>query len=344
MSVKTGKLAIDAVFRSANLHGYRDVKFKYAGGEPLIRVEVVWALHQYALEQAPKDVTVQGVVLSNGILLSPEIIKQLKTLDIGLMISLDGLGDVHDRQRPMAGGGSSSAKVQAAIDLAIAHNLWPAISITVTGQNADGLVDLVSWLLAPERNLLDDPEKCLKFSLNFYRETDCSSPQPELRLDEDRIIKGMLAAYKVIERHMPRYSLLGGLADRANFVAAHERTCGVGENYLVFDHQGRVSKCQMAIDQPVTTVLDPDPLLTIREDTSGLQNPPISEKKDCVACEWKHWCGSCPLAAYRATGNYTAKSANCTIYKTIFPELLRLEGLRLLKENGIPLSEPTQVT
>ena len=52
-------------------------------------------------------------------------------------------------------------------------------------------------------------------------------------------------------------------------------------------------------------------------------------------CEWKYFCtGGCPLESYRATGRYDVKSPNCNIYKTIFPEALRLEGLRLLKEAG----------
>lgn len=335
ISVEIGRAAIDAVFRSVEEHNIIEVKFKYAGGEPLIRAEVVWALHRYALDQAPEHVEVQGVVLSNGVLLTPEIITQLQKHNLGLMISLDGLGDVQDQQRPMAGGGSSSAKVQTAIDMAIAHKLWPSISITVTGKNAAGLADLIAWLMAPERNSADDPEECLKFSINFFRENDCASPSPDLQLEDDRVIQGVLAAYKVIEQNLPIYGLLGGLADRANFTAAHMHTCGVGKNYLVFDHQGQVSKCQMAMNQPVTTIYNPDPLLTIREDTAGLQNPPISEKKDCAACRWKHWCGSCPLAAYRATGSYAAKSAYCNIYKAIFPELLKLEGLRLMKENGV---------
>lgn len=39
--------------------------------------------------------------------------------------------------------------------------------------------------------------------------------------------------------------------------------------------------------------------------------------------------------AYRATGRYDRKSPNCNIYKAIFPEVLRLEGLRLISRNGL---------
>jgi len=188
MSLETEQAAIDAIFRSANRHGYQDVKLKYAGGEPLIRAEMVWKIHQYALNQAPAGVAVRGVVLSNGVLLTPEIIEQLKKFELDLMISLDGLGETHDQQRPLAGGGSTSAKTKAAIDLAIAHDFWPVVSVTVTAQNAAGLADLVAWLLASERKSKGDPNKSLKFSLNFYRENDCAGQQSDLQLEEDEIM------------------------------------------------------------------------------------------------------------------------------------------------------------
>ena len=46
-------------------------------------------------------------------------------------------------------------------------------------------------------------------------------------------------------------------------------------------------------------------------------------------------CGGA-LEAYRATGRYDVKSPNCNIYKALFPEALRLEGLRLLKYQDDP--------
>ena len=37
------------------------------------------------------------------------------------------------------------------------------------------------------------------------------------------------------------------------------------------------------------------------------------------------------MATFKATGRYDIKSPNCNIYKAIYPQALRLEGLRLLK-------------
>jgi uncharacterized protein len=129
---------------------------------------------------------------------------------------------------------------------------------------------------------------------------------------------------------------LASLVDRANLAVPHFRTCGVGQSYLVIDHTGQVSKCQMAIGTAVTDVKATDPLALIRADKIGIQNISVEEKEGCRGCEWKYWCaGGCSLATYRATGRYDVQSPNCNIYKQLYPEAVRLEGLRLLKVNGL---------
>ncbi len=328
MSSETGHASIDATFRSAVVNGFKRVKLKYAGGEPLLRFPLIVELHNYARSLAEEHgLDLEGVVLSNGTLLTAEMVGKLKSLDLRLMISLDGLGQYHDVHRPYAGGRGSFADVAEAVDLALANGLIPNISVTVSSRTADGLPEIVGWLL----------ERELPFGLNFYRENELSTTDEGLRLDEQKIIAGMLAAFKVMEHNLPRRPFLAGIIDRANLSAAHTHTCGVGQNYLVFDQSGQVAKCQMHIRKPITDVHVADPLAVIRADEIRIQNLSVAEKEGCRACEWKHWCaGGCPLATYRATGRYDVKSPNCNIYKALFPEALRLEGLRLLKYQDDP--------
>ncbi len=328
MSPETGRAAVDAIFRSALANGFKQIKLKYAGGEPLLQYPLILELHTYAQQMAERHgMDLEGVVLSNGTLLATEIVKSLNSLGLRLMISLDGLGQYHDSHRPYAGGRGTFEDVAEAVELALANGLVPNISVTVSSRTAQGLPEVVSWIL----------DRDLPFSLNFYRENELSATQEDMRLDEDKIIMGMLAAFKVIENNLPRRSFLGGIIDRANLTTAHTHTCGVGQNYLVFDQNGQVAKCQMHIRKPVTNINAADPLALIRADQVGIQNLPVMEKEGCKTCEWKHWCtGGCPLATHRATGRYDVKSPNCNIYKALFPEALRLEGLRLLKYQDEP--------
>lgn len=323
MSFETGCAAIEATFRSARVHKYGRVQFKYAGGEAMLRFPLIAKLHQRAQSLAEQNgFAVDGVILSNGTLLSPSIVKAMQSLGLRLMISLDGLGEYQDRQRYYPDGNGTSTHVTHAVNIALEHGLVPHISVTVTNRNASGLPELMAWILKHD----------LPFSLNFYRENDLSTPYADLKLDEETIISGMLAAYKIIESKLPRRSLLASLVDRANLFGAHSNTCGVGHSYLVFDHQGNVSKCQMHIGQAISAVHADDPLSLIRGDRAGIQNISVDDKEGCRSCEWKYWCaGGCPLVTYRATGRYDVKSPNCNLYKRLYPEAIRLEGLRLLK-------------
>ncbi len=317
MALETGYAAIDAVFRSAASYGYRQVRLKYAGGEPLLQFPTIAAMQRHARTQSGQHgFALDGVVISNGTLLTAPIIETMQSLGLRLTISLDGLGPTHDCQRPYAGGRGSSAAVIAAIELALACGLVPAISITVSNRSAPGLADLLAWVI----------DHALPFSLNFYRENDYAARQQDLRLEEQKIIAGMQAAYRVIEERLPLHRRPAGLLDRLDTSLPHLRPCSAGHSYLVFDPAGQVFLCQMAMQQPVATVHDADPLALVRASSAGLQNPSVEEKEGCRACALRQSCaGGCPLDAYRASGRYDSPSPYCSIYRALYPAALHLE-------------------
>ena len=323
MNSEIGHAAIDAVFRSAVLHDFTGVKLKYAGGEATLNFPMIATLHQYAKTLADKHyLTIDGVVLSNGVGITHDMIDTMLALGIRLMISLDGLGSVHDKHRAFSNGADSFSAVSRSIERARTKGLLPEISITVSNRNISSLPETINWVL----------EEGLPFSINFFRENDASVSFPDLRLDEHCLIQAMLATFKVIETKLPKRSLLASLVDLSNLAMPHSRTCSVGTNYMVINHQGGIAKCQMHIQQTVTNVSTIDPLNFIRTDDMGIQNLPVDSKEECCDCEWRYWCtGGCPLVTFRATGRYNTTSPNCNIYKTLFPEVVRLEGLRLLK-------------
>jgi uncharacterized protein len=323
MAQDTAYRAVDAVFRSALRHGFAAVKLKFAGGEASLQIGMVLAVYDYAAALAQQHgIALEAVILSNGVALSQRAIHELAARQIKVMISLDGVGAYHDVQRPFANGRGSFGHIQRTLGRLLSSGLIPDISITVSDRNLEGLPTLMEYVL----------ERDLPFSLNYYRENECAAGLADLRYSQERMIAGMRAAFAVIERNLPRRSLLGCLVDRANLSAPHRYTCGVGHNYLVIDQDGGVAKCQMEIGRKVTTINAEDVLQGIREDRQGIQNLPVEEKEGCRTCEWRQWCaGGCAFLTYRATGRYDVKSPNCNIYKALYPDVLRLEALRLLK-------------
>lgn len=316
----TGRAALDAAFRSAKLHDFKTVKVKYAGGEPSLKSELVLLLHDHAHDLAESNnIDLQDVLLSNGVSLSYRFIQELEVREIGVMISIDGVGPYHDTQRSMASGTGSFRQVECTIERLIKAGLPPHLSITITRNNLDGLPGIVRFAL--ERNLT--------FSFNFYREHDYNDPI--LRFDDQPMIKALCKAFTVIEEFLPPWNLLGTILDRGQLLEPRQRSCGVGQNYIVVDHLGRIAQCHMDIERTIGDVFAVDPLALVQQ-SGDIRNLPVDEKNVCRECRWRYWCsGGCAIVAHRAGRSYAGRSPNCNIYKAIYPKAIRLEGLRLLK-------------
>ncbi|NEZ65908.1 SPASM domain-containing protein [Leptolyngbyaceae cyanobacterium CCMR0082] len=333
MSLETGLETVDNLFTAACRQGFSRIKLKYAGGEATLHFSLVQTLHERAMALAQKTgLELREVVLSNGVTLTSTMLNWFESTQVRLMVSLDGLGAVHDRQRPRKGGGASFEQVMHTLEnLVQPRQIDLHLSVTVTGASAPYLADLVQWIL----------DHNWPFSLNFYRQTPLSADRQDFELEQQIIIEGMQAAYRVIEQtidqatvqNLPSRPLVNGLLDKVQS-QAHTHTCGVGQTYAVVTHTGQVAQCQMHLDQPISDHLDAHQLLPTLAH-GPIQNLSVQEKPECQTCTYRYRCtGGCPVETFRVTGRWDVKSPNCTIYQTLYPELLRLEGLRLLKCHG----------
>ncbi len=323
MDERTGRAAVEAVMKSAVDHAFSAVKLKYAGGEASLNHRLMSHLHDYARELAAENgLALYATMLSNGVALAPGLIDWLRSAGIRVMISLDGVGSLHDAQRPTVNGKPSFALVERGISRLIDRDHPPHLSVTITNRNAGGIADAVRFAL----------DRDLTFSLNLFRDNDCATAFPDLRYEEETIISGLLGGFGVIEEFLPRWSVLGSILDRGQLLEQRQRSCGVGNDYVVIDQHGKVAKCHMEIEKTLGDVFSSDPLELVRRDKTTALNLLVDEKEGCRDCAWRYWCtGGCTIATFRATGRYDIKSPNCNIYKAIYPQALRLEALRLLK-------------
>jgi uncharacterized protein len=323
MDEATGTAAVEAVVASAVRYGFRAVKLKYAGGEASLNHRLMVRLHRLARDRtAQHGLRLDATLLTNGVALPVPLIEMLKAEDIKVMISLDGVGEQHDRQRPTVNGAASFPLVEATITRLVERGLAPHLSITITNRNAEGLADTVRFAL----------NRDLTFSLNFFRDNECAAGFADLQYTERAIIEAMLKAFDVIAERLPRWSVLGAVLDRGQMLERRQRSCGVGQDYVVIDQRGGIAKCHMEIERTLGDVFTSDPLRLVRADRSSALNLAVEEKEGCRSCAWRYSCsGGCTVATFRATGRYDIKSPNCNIYRAIYPAALRLEGLRLLK-------------
>lgn len=112
MSAETGKKAIDFLISRSGTR--RHLEIDYFGGEPLMNLEVVKELTQYAKEQAKiHQKEFKLTLTTNGVLLDEKTQAFLNEEEISLVLSLDGRKEIHDQMRPnVAGKGSYETVVQ----------------------------------------------------------------------------------------------------------------------------------------------------------------------------------------------------------------------------------------
>lgn len=322
LSLENGRAIIDALMEMAVRNGMARVKLKYAGGEPLLHFRMLEEIHTYAERQATaQQLHLNAVLLTNGVTLPPRALDYLRDHHMDIMISLDGLGSVHDASRPAIDTRSSFQRTLQTIERVQSSGLAPTISVTITRLNCKGLASLVSFFL----------ERDLRFHLNFYRDHG-GSTATDLRPRPEELLICLQQVFAVIEQKLPRRRIIDSLVDRASFQSPHVHPCGVGQNYVVIDTSGNMARCHMEMTQIASSIWSNDPLGNLRAAATPWRNIPVLEKNTCRDCEWRAWCaGGCPLLTMRTTGRVDLPSPYCDVYKEIFPAALRLEGLRVLK-------------
>ena len=106
MSLDTARQVVEWV--TGRLDEIRPDRFAitFFGGEPLLNLPVMYALADelWAACQA-RQVRMHVDVITNGLLLTPEIVARLKPYGLsGIKVTLDGDQATHDRMRPLRGG------------------------------------------------------------------------------------------------------------------------------------------------------------------------------------------------------------------------------------------------
>lgn len=326
MSLDTAKKAMKKIIDGAKIHDFKKITVKFSGGECLLELDELLQIVEFSRELAKQNkIEIEFVVMTNGVLVTYRVAKILKQHDLRAAVSLDGLGIYHDKQRIFPSGQGSFKFVEKGIETLQKYQIPFNVSVTITGNNVTNLPELTNYLL----------DKNIPFTFNFFRENPHVSEK--LEGDDKKLVKYMKLAYKLIGDRVPRYSLVNGLLDRVVFRKPHLHTCGMGQNYVVVTHEGKIVACQMTLEKPIGSVDDKDMIETMK--AGNFIQPKslnVMGKSPCNACQWRYiCCGGCPLLTYSQKGKYTLNSPYCAVYKTLIPEALKVEAKRLIKYGRI---------
>lgn len=204
------------------------IKVNFVGsGEPLLAwKEIRTAIIR--LNTDTPDHRIRFYMVTNGMLLTDEIIQEMKALELSPSVSLDGPDWLHDRKRIKHNGRGSHAAVMRGIERLRAAGMAVAINTTLGRDLVENLDAYFEFVATNGFNkiifdrLVDVPDSEAVSTAEFY-----AALQRIASLKEERGLEhleiGNLEAYK---------RALGGRPDRV--CTMFGSTCGAGFNNIIY--------------------------------------------------------------------------------------------------------------
>lgn len=319
MSSSLAYTIIDTLIFTCQVNELKKLTIKYAGGEPLLRKELLFKLVEYAEKVTPYELTVHQSIITNGTLLTRDTAKFIKEHHIGVGISLDEIDSTKPVRVYPKGEGSSTDALRGIENLR-AEGVKPTVLITITRENYLNLIELTKYLLSEKLN----------FRFSFER-AYCQS-MPKLLDNLEELTQVLIECYKLIGREM----IDGNIFSNHNFndiefKSPKNQVCGAGNNFLAINYDGKIGVCGLGLAKPFSVFSDKQDLLDLLRTNEVLSRTKRSEITECRNCPWIYACaGGCPLLRENVYGSYDTKSPYCDVFRAILPELLRVKGSQMI--------------
>ena len=113
MSLETAHQVCDWLTERLDTIKPKKLALTFFGGEPLLNLPVLYEIAERVwAETQLRGVEMQIHVITNGLLLTPEVVDRLKPFGLnGFKVTLDGDRETHDRMRPLRGGQGTFDKI-----------------------------------------------------------------------------------------------------------------------------------------------------------------------------------------------------------------------------------------
>jgi uncharacterized protein len=302
------------------------VTIRFAGGEPTGNKKIIRFITEEVRNRfSGKGVKVQLVLITNGTLISREWCRFLFKNNFRVCISLDGVGNWHDKMRHFKGGEGSFSAVEQGIALCREFNLPLSILTTITEENINGVPQLSRYLI----------DRDLFFRYGLFRDNNGGYGNYEgfIAVAKDTLgdcynyyaqainNAGVRFRHQLCELHLDR--------------KAHFRACNIGYSGVIVDHLGQIWVCQSLMKgNPIGTLFNKETLLEAtwrQEILPELKTASVTESKRCTNCKWASVCGGgCPVVNASAFGSAASGSPYCNLFKVMIPRLIYLKAWDML--------------
>lgn len=304
----------DMLVRTAKNKGLTEVTLRLAGGEPVLRLAAIKGWIDATKSRLAEYGCHLRIGMLSGLASLPTHVVDFVKQGNGISVSMDGLGDIQDRARPLVNGEGSFEKVRKNIEKLKSGGVSPYILVVISDDNVGGLVPFTKWLI----------EQNLGFRYSFQKGGE---------LDRKNVADALRECYEVIEQAVLDgvYTKFGThrLADLSTF-NAQSTACGSGRNTCSVYLDGSIYMCQMEhgnklpIGHVSNTSLDLCEILVDRVVRKNFH----AQSSGCDGCHLRSNCaGGCPIDKQNAGGH----NPNCGLFKEFLPKIHVIHGRQRLK-------------
>jgi uncharacterized protein len=293
-----------------------DLEVAFFGGEPLLEFERLIELADEALQQAgSRGVGCRFSVTTNGTLLDAARADALAARGFHLGLSVDGAQAAQDATRTFAGGRSTAAAVERALDVALARFQKLTAIAVIDPRNVVHLEQSVAHLVERGVPRITLNPSWLSGWTDADRETWASAYEAIARLWADRHRQGQPFVLSTIDpkiwRRLTEQTDCGG--------------CGFGRSELAVAPSGRLYPCGRIVGEDPDDARDPRRLHCLGDVRQGLDRqaqaclPRVHDTPpECQACAYRSRCAShCGCSNAEATGDPAQPSGLLCWHETL---------------------------
>ena len=283
------------------------------GGEPLLPSEASRATLMALLEGAEARglsvaVVTNGYELENYIpLLSSGTIREIQ-------VTLDGVGAVHDRRRPLHGGGATFDAIVRGIDAALASGMPVNLRAVVDRENLPALPELARFAIG--KGWTANPLFKTQLGRNYELHT-CQRNEGKLysRVELYTELYELIGAHpEILELHRPAYSVSRFLFDHGEMPEPLFDSCPGTKTEWALDYTGRVYSCTATVGKTGEELgtFYPEARLDL-ERIEEWEERDVTTIPECGECAERLTCGGgCAAVALNATGRFQAHDCRPT--------------------------------
>lgn len=264
------------------------IQIAYMGGEPLANRQLLRESTEYALSlAAPKDIKVGFSITTNGTLLTPDDGEFFEEHGFAVTISLDGIGETHNRLRPFRDGRASYDRIIANVEPLLRQQRRMQVSarVTVTPDNLD------------LRQTLDALIKLGFHSVGFSPMLSSPSGTGEMGQRELSImLERMIDCGRQFELHVEhgeRYPFLNMMnAMREIHKGTHRPyPCGAGAGYMGVSAEGGLYACHRFVGDETGKMGNLQAGIDRTRQNAWLSIRHVHFQEPCRSCWARYLCG-----------------------------------------------------